>query len=229
MDYKDALALGKNKYWWFTAKDELIGIFLRRYFSHKGLYLLLGSGVSHIPQLGDKLILLDIDPKPLLLVTTQHSRIVGDAMQLPFHDNTLSGIIAMDILEHLEEDTRCVQEMKRVLKPGGVALVSVPYGPSIFSSHDLALGHKRRYTKQQLLSLFSAWEVITTTSWNMLFYYPIALLRHFQKKQAKIDIRPLPSVINQICLTLLRLENGLIAKGFSLPFGLSYLCVVKKT
>jgi SAM-dependent methyltransferase len=54
------------------------------------------------------------------------ARVIDDASQLPFEDDTFAGVIAVEVLEHLFEPQRAVAEFRRVLRPGGVLFVSLP-------------------------------------------------------------------------------------------------------
>lgn len=51
---------------------------------------------------------------------------VADATKLPFKDKTFDRIIASEILEHIEDDEKAISEMYRVLKPGGIIMITVP-------------------------------------------------------------------------------------------------------
>ena len=74
----------------------------------------------------------------------------ADATMLPLADASLDIVTAFDVLEHLEDDDACVREVRRVLKPGGAFLVAVPCDPKLWSAHDDAVDHVRRYTRQTL-------------------------------------------------------------------------------
>ena len=51
---------------------------------------------------------------------------VGDVRDLPFRDASFDAIYSMGTIEHFDETERAVEEMARVLKPGGRAIVGVP-------------------------------------------------------------------------------------------------------
>ena len=71
----------------------------------------------------------------------------GSAENLPVGDAQLDVVVALDVLEHLDDDRRALDEILRVLRPGGVLLATVPAYPFLWSSHDEALGHRRRYRR----------------------------------------------------------------------------------
>lgn len=53
---------------------------------------------------------------------------VSDTLQLPLRDESVGGIISLGVVEHaIEGPHRALRELRRVLRPGGVALVAVPY------------------------------------------------------------------------------------------------------
>lgn len=65
-------------------------------------------------------------------------------------------IVAVDILEHIEDDRAAIASMARLLAPGGVLFLTVPAGPALMGEHDARLGHFRRYTREGLSSKLSA-------------------------------------------------------------------------
>lgn len=75
---------------------------------------------------------------------------VGD-WRLPFRDGSFDVVLALEVLEHVEEDVLMLQELVRVLRPGGLAVVSVPLHMARWSSIDEACAHVRRYEPEELL------------------------------------------------------------------------------
>ena len=78
----------------------------------------------------------------------------ADVRRLPFADASFDVVTAMDIIEHIDDDKAASCEIFRVLKPGGRLYVTVPAFPSLWSEHDEALHHYRRYTVPRLKDLF---------------------------------------------------------------------------
>ncbi len=79
--------------------------------------------------------------------------VVADVTRLPFPDGTFSSATSAETLEHVPEHGRAVQELGRVLKPGGLVAGTVPAGPSQWSAWDDWAGHLRRYTPEAMHDL----------------------------------------------------------------------------
>jgi ubiquinone/menaquinone biosynthesis C-methylase UbiE len=81
------------------------------------------------------------------------------AERLPLASGSCSSALAIAVLEHLPDDRAALQELARVLQPGGRAWVTVPHGlknvPPVFRRanrrHDRRLGHLRRYEEETLV------------------------------------------------------------------------------
>jgi SAM-dependent methyltransferase len=71
---------------------------------------------------------------------------------LPFRDRSFDAVLALEVLEHVEEDRRLIAEMARVLRPGGLAVVSVPLRMALWSATDESCAHVRRYEPEELMT-----------------------------------------------------------------------------
>ena len=80
----------------------------------------------------------------------------ADATQLPIGEDSLDLVVAFDVLEHIEDDAAVVREVRRVLRPGGKFVVAVPADPELWSAHDEAVLHCRRYTPKPSAASCSA-------------------------------------------------------------------------
>lgn len=81
----------------------------------------------------------------------------GDALALPFDDGEFDRIIAAEILEHIPDDEQAMRELFRVLKPGGVAAITVPrwFAEKVNwalsdAYHEVEGGHVRIYKEHEL-------------------------------------------------------------------------------
>jgi SAM-dependent methyltransferase len=87
--------------------------------------------------------------------------------------------LALDVLEHLDDDAVALAEAARLLRAGGLLLVTVPAGPALWSEHDEALGHRRRYRRRDLARLVAGagFEIERLTHFNTLLFAPAAAYR----------------------------------------------------
>jgi SAM-dependent methyltransferase len=133
----------------------------------------------------------------------------GDATRLPLTPASLDLVVAFDVLEHLDDDKAAASGVFEALKPGGVFLVAVPADPRLWSAHDDAVGHVRRYTRQTLGDLLdgAGFRVEPMKSWNVLLRPVVALRR---RSSTGSDLDQISGVVN----TALR---GVIAAERYLP------------
>jgi len=75
----------------------------------------------------------------------------GGGWQLPFRDGSFDAVLALEILEHVEEDEEMLGEIGRILRPGGIAVISVPLHMSLWSAVDDHCHHVRRYEPGELV------------------------------------------------------------------------------
>ncbi len=98
----------------------------------------------------------------------------GDLQQLPFKDNTFDAIFSHGVIEHIRDHDRAVQELYRVLKPGGYAMISVPSRISsftisklltqaidkIFGTHLWNIGYEKSFTKWKFKKTLQHFKII---------------------------------------------------------------------
>ncbi|HEX5017777.1 MAG TPA: class I SAM-dependent methyltransferase [Actinomycetes bacterium] len=137
----------------------------------------------------------------------------GDARLLPVRDRSVDLIIAFDVLEHIEEDDRAVEELYRVLKPGGRLLVAVPADQRLWSDHDVAVGHVRRYDRvdlQRLLSM-AGFQLLSLRSWNVLLRPAVKFHR---ARSSGSDLEAVQPLINRGLRAVVATERFLPVGGW---------------
>lgn len=233
----------ENYYWWHVAKRKTILSLLQPYTEKKTdlLFADMGCGtgklMEDLAKFG-KVEGFDTSQKALAFCKKRgHQSLtkINISSTLPVKDNFFNIIIAADVLEHIQKEEGCISEFYRVLKGGGILVVTVPAYPFLFSYWDKMLGHQRRYTKNSLANkLVKAGFKIDKISYYNSFIFPVAIifrtiksLLSFSDGKPSSDFISLPAPINKILLVVSGIERDLL-KRINLPFGLSIVCVAEK-
>ena len=233
----------ENAHFWHIVRKEIIYQFARPflcrfapYRDFRGIEIGVGNGnVTHeftrhgVPMEGADLFLssLQFCRKRLDIPLYQ-----ADLLKLPFKDR-YDFIGIYDILEHIEDDRLAIANLYRALKPGGVLNVAVPACKFLWSQFD-ELDHKRRYSKQELISkLKEAGFSIRRASFFMFLLFPVVyVVRKLQRypKDTKLkhvkEVRVIP-VVNEILLFLFRFEKILL-RVMNLPIGSSLIVIAER-
>ena len=225
-------------YWWHRGRQTIVRRILQRHAPPRARILDVGCGTgATTAQLSGFGSVLGIDMGPAAL---RHARsrglkvARGSAEQLPVREAALDVVVALDVLEHLDDDRLALREFLRVLRPGGVLIATVPAYAFLWSSHDEALGHRRRYLRPQLRErVRSAGFEITLCSYIMGSILPIAIAVRLAERvrrrrgPAKSDYPSLPRPLNDLLARVVGLD-GILAPVVSLPFGLSIMVVARR-
>lgn len=157
-----------------------------------------------------------------------------DTKILNFSDNTFDVVSALDVLEHLEDETWALKEIMRVLKPEGVAIIMVPAYMFLWGVQDEAAHHYRRYTKNRLLAKIKEttnFKVLKTSYFNTFLFPSIALIRIigriFSIHGRKSDFDINSPLLNKLFLLTFNNERKLL-RHINFPFGVSILITLKK-
>lgn len=155
---QDRMALLPNYYAW------IVGHFLP---DVTGTVVDLGAGAGHqiahyLPS-ADKVIAVDFnkdlfDRTGVLSATGKLSWVELDlrGAWAPLAQMQASTVIALDVLEHFEDDAEFVSKVSQILRVGGKFIVKVPADPGLYSDVDRASGHFRRYGHAQIKALIEA-------------------------------------------------------------------------
>ncbi len=143
-------------------------------------------------------------------------------------------ITALDMLEHLSDDDGALRHIFRLLRPGGFVLITVPAFAFLWSPHDRANHHLRRYTRRQLSRRLAAagFRIRKLSYFNFFLFFPAWLRkrcdawRYGDHPVSHLEALP-PPALGQALLALFRLEGWLLRK-LSFPFGVSLLAVAEK-
>lgn len=213
------LATVEDQHWWFGERRSILARWLRQLHRSgvaPGTALDIGAAGG-----GNTRVLRDLGWTPVAMeygeegAEVAHERglatVRADARYLPLADASLSLVVAFDILEHIEEDDLAVTEINRVLRPDGTFLVAVPADPKLWSDHDVAVDHVRRYTRETLSSVLhrGGFDIAEMTSWNVLLRPVVAMRR---KKSSGSDLDDLHPVVNGALTAIITAERYLPVK-----------------
>jgi SAM-dependent methyltransferase len=154
----------------------------------------------------------------------------GTLAEVALEDGRYDLIVLLDVLEHIDRDVASLQMLRRKLAPGGRMLLTVPAAPWMWSSHDVAHHHKRRYTATTFRRAFadSGLRVRHMSHFNTLLYPLIAGVRlagRLRGHEGGDDAMPSPPV-NTLLEHVFAAERYWVTRG-ALPFGVSLLAVVE--
>jgi SAM-dependent methyltransferase len=137
----------------------------------------------------------------------------ADARDLPLASGTFDLVTAFEILEHIDDDARAAAEIFRVLRPGGVALLTVPCDMNLWSAHDVAVGHVRRYSRQELATVVEAagFTIDRLWSWNVLLRPAVAIHR---RRSTGSDIVETSRLLNLVLNAVIVAERYLPVSGW---------------
>lgn len=158
----------------------------------------------------------------------------ADATVLPFPDQSFQLVVALDVVEHLDDDAAALREFMRVLKPGGHLLLTVPAYQRMWSAHDEALGHRRRYSRNGMVAAVrGAGLAVEFASYMMASILPAAALVRWvgglqpRDGPARSSYVRVPAAVNALIGRIVGLE-GTLLDHTRLPFGLSVIVVASR-
>ena len=234
----------ERDHWYYAGKRQMVREWLARVRPPQADDVLLdcGAGTGFFAQEtaeSCRVLVLDNHEESLRRLRLkfrpeQVLALAGDEVPLP--DGALDYVTALDVLEHVPDDAAVVNGFRRLLKPGGLAVVTVPVGMELWSDWDRVLRHYRRYERRELCGLFrdEAWEIVYVNHTNMLVYPAVWLIRKWRALKEKLGLPPPakrsedqvpPRWLNRI---LQGLFVGMARWRVPLPFGVSLLLVARR-
>lgn len=150
--------------------------------------------------------------------------VCAEADALPFRENSFDLVGSFDVLEHLADDDRGLGEQRRVLRADGVLVTAVPADPRLWSAHDEAVGHQRRYTRTSFTALASRAGLTPTRStyFFSFLWLPARVLRSSELRQREPVAAPgrTASTVRRVIEFVCAVERRVTSR-VSLPFGTS--------
>lgn len=239
----DRMGHEERHYWWHKGKLHLARSIYKQHFKNKKNIKILeigcgtGEVLNLLSQFGDAHG-IDISPKAVEYCKNRGIEQVtmGDInnMDLSNHLNTFDFVLVLDVLEHIQDDVETLKRINTLLKPGGILLVTVPAYKFLWSNHDEALHHKRRYHSLELRTKLAdtGFEIKKLSHYVATLFPPIAVVRFAsnfirRKAYAESTYVHVPDTLNNLFTKILEIESILINKMY-LPFGTTLVAVAHK-
>jgi SAM-dependent methyltransferase len=235
----ERMAEQDQHHWWFVARRKILAEVIRRIAQppKRSRVLEVGCGTGHnLEMLGTfgKLDACELDAIARGMATDRLGRPVLEA-RLPdlsmFKAGSYDLIALLDVLEHVPDDSGSLAAIRKLLKPGGALLLTVPANKWMWSAHDVAHHHFRRYTRRELGELIreGGFEVQFLSYFNTLLFPVVAAARILGKLRGRDtadDAMPGPAA-NATLEKVFGLEAGLVGR-VPMPFGVSLVVVARR-
>lgn len=172
----------EDRHWWYRERRHLLRREIARITPGTALDVgAAGGGNTRVlSRAGWRAVALEFGAEGAQVCAERGIPVLrGDATKLPVAPDSLDLVVAFDVLEHLEEDAAAAKGVFSALRPGGTFLVAVPCDMRLWSAHDVAVGHVRRYTRTSLLDLLTGagFQIDDVRSWMVLLRPAVALRR----------------------------------------------------
>lgn len=235
------LAKVEEAHWYYAGKRQIVRHWLNALGPLRSDQLLLDCGA------GTGRFAREMESQCRVMVLDDHAEALAylrqkfrpeqvlslQAGEVPLPDASVDFVTALDVLEHVPDDNGVVAGFHRLLKPGGLAVVTVPAGMALWSDWDVVLHHHRRYSRAQAKALFPAdrWDVEFVNYTNVLVYPVVWGMRRWrswfpaaasaERAEDKIPNRAINAMLQRSFVALARWR-------VPFPFGVSLVLVARK-
>jgi ubiquinone/menaquinone biosynthesis C-methylase UbiE len=240
----DNIAALEQEHWYYSGKRRFVRDWIRRARPPRVQDVLLdcGAGTGLFAKEMEaecQVMVLDDHEEALRILRTrfrpeQILSLAGD--QVPLPDASLEYVTALDVLEHVPDDAAVVRGFHRLLKPGGLAVVTVPASMALWSDWDVALHHFRRYDRARLRALFPSadWELVYVNYTNVVVYPAVWGVRKWRAlgkrlgrsaPPSRTEDKIPPAPVNSLLRTLF---TTMASWRVPFPFGVSLVLVARR-
>jgi SAM-dependent methyltransferase len=230
-------------HWWFRGRRKIIeSILSDQVIAGQRRVLSVGCGPAAglawlLPFAGSlgKVVGLDIDPTHARNLNENIEFVVGSLEDAPLADASFDVVLALDVLEHLDDDSKGLREAVRLVKPKGLLLLTVPALPSLWGGQDVVSEHRRRYTKRSFVRLFknAGLSEYHVRYFNTLLFPLVAAVR-LSRRSAGMGARQRsdfednrPGLIND-ALTWIFSSESRLRNYLPMPIGVSLIATFRR-
>jgi len=230
----------EDHHWWFVGRRAVISAMLERIPKPSGGTVLeAGCGTGgNLYLLSQRGLVSAFEPhdeaRDLAMAKYPNGTIHDGELpfRIPFEPATFDLVVALDVLEHVEEDAAALQALVAMARPGGRVLVTVPAIQGLWGSHDRRLHHVRRYDVARLRRICES----SGASIEFLTYFnavlaPIAIAYRLGERVSGRNLgnqeRTPPAIINRVLARAFSVERHVV-RWRRIPFGLSLGVILVK-
>ncbi|MGE3619509.1 MAG: class I SAM-dependent methyltransferase [Acidimicrobiia bacterium] len=239
--YFDRMAAHARTHWWYEGRRRLVAGLLGGRLVPGARVLDVGCGtgdnlamlaeVAGGPVVGVELSAHAVARAPLGPTGTRVA--VARAEELPLAPASVDLACAMDVVEHLDDDVAALEEVRRVLRPAGLLLVTVPAYQWLWSAHDDRAAHRRRYVRPEVEAVVrrAGFDVERSSYFNSFLVPPAVLLRRTPLRRLAgehdEEVGESSAAVGRVMGGLSSAERWRLARG-RLPFGLSIFVLARR-
>ncbi len=212
----------ESKHFWFKTRRDKICRFFEKKIQREEKILEIGGGTGFIAQrlakLGFSIEMADIHLNGLRYAKEKG---IGKLYQFdlykpPFQEE-FDAICLFDVLEHQKDDKQAIECLKKMIKPRGKIILTVPAHQWLWNRDDRINGHYRRYTKKTLIELCRACDLeVKHIEYFFIFIVPLLFVRSLLNRDRKEEVDgkeklkfELPFGVNKICYAMTKMEFSL--------------------
>ena len=232
----------EDDHWWYVGKRLLVAALLADVFGDPSLRLLdVGCGTGGVlAALKERTRIVGVDRSLRALGYSRRRGVAelacSEAHRLPFGRATFDGILLLDVLEHVVDDTLVLRDVRMLLAPGGFVLVSVPAFQFLWGTHDQTVGHVRRYRARALREALerTGFVVQRLTHTNVVAFPPAVVARAILgrlglRRREGTDFQVHRPAVNRALIAAYRLEAAALRHIGRLPVGVSIAALATTT
>ena len=231
----DILAIAEYNHWWFQSRRAIMEYIFWKKLTKKDLKILsvgcdTGAELEHLSYFG-RVTGIDIDPEAILFCRLKGFEVIqSDVLASNLKKESFDIIVAMDVIEHIQDDVKAISALKNLLKKDGKLLITVPALPCLWSSFDEEgdYPHFRRYTKKTLTNLFRMQNlIIEKISYYNFFLFPLALIARLSNQSFASQMNSSNKFKNTLLRSIFSFEKYFLS-WMSFPTGVSLVAVCRK-
>lgn len=241
----------EDRHWWFVGRRRVVRALVEAVLPPDGAGAVvdIGAGTgANAEAFTDRYEVAALEPSPEAIALARRRfpkvRFVSgtDPQSVRPHAGAHAAYLLMDVAEHVVDDFALISGLVAAMEPGAHLLITVPAGPGLWSPHDVAFGHQRRYTVDRLAAVWEGLpvEVRCFADFNVRLAPMIRAVRAMTRRFGAIgdqgtDLRLPPAALNSLLTAVLAGERHrllrALARGSVRPTGrgVSLLAVLRRT